>query len=173
LRQTESPREPARAIPNQQRCSRSTESFLGSSFDEYRRMFALADDELGLKIVGCGDGPASFNSEATRHGAEVISCDPICRYDVEQLRGRNASTYDEVMERTRRNADEFEWDAIRSVEELGEVRIAAMDAFVDDYPAGKAAGRYIDAELPCLPFEAASFDLARCSHFLFSRSSPI
>jgi len=139
----------------------------GRSFDEYRRMFDLTDDELGLKIVGCGDGPASFNSEATRRGGDVISCDPIYRYDVEQLRDRIASTYDEVMEQTRRNADEFVWDAIRSVEELGEIRMAAMKAFLDDYPAGKAAGRYIDAELPCLPFDDASFDLALCSHFLF------
>ena len=139
----------------------------GRSFDEYRRMFSLTDDDLGLKIVGCGDGPASFNSEATRRGTEVISCDPIYRYDVEQLRDRIASTYDEVMEQTRRNADEFVWNAIRSVEELGDIRMAAMTSFLDDYPVGRAEGRYIDAELPSLPFGDASFDLALCSHFLF------
>jgi SAM-dependent methyltransferase len=139
----------------------------GRSFDEYRRMFALTDDELGLRIVGCGDGPASFDSEATHLGAKVISCDPIYRYDVEQLRSRIASTCDEVMEQTRRNAGEFVWSAIRSVEDLGEVRMAAMKAFLADYPVGKAAGRYIDAELPCLPFNDASFDLALCSHLLF------
>ena len=130
-------------------------------------MFALTDDDLGLRIVGCGDGPASFNSEATHRGTEVISCDPIYRYDVEQLRGRIASTYDEVMDQTRRNADEFVWNAIRSIEELGNVRMAAMKNFLDDYPTGKTEGRYIDAELPSLPFGDASFDLALCSHFLF------
>ena len=139
----------------------------GRSFDEYRSMFALTDDELGRKIVGCGDGPASFNSEATRRGTEVVSCDPIYRYDVEQLRDRIASTYDEVMDQTRRNADEFVWNAIRSIEELGNVRMAAMKNFLDDYPTGKAEGRYVDAELPSLPFGDASFDLALCSHFLF------
>ncbi len=66
----------------------------GRSFDEYRRMFALTDDDLKLKIVGCGDGPASFNAEATRLGSAVVSCDPIYRYNVEQLRERIASTYD-------------------------------------------------------------------------------
>ena len=49
----------------------------GRSFAEYRRMFALSDADLGLTIVGCGDGPASFNAEATALGATVISCDPI------------------------------------------------------------------------------------------------
>lgn len=91
------------------------------SFDEYQRMFALTDDELGLSIVGCGDGPASFNAEATRREASVISCDPIYRYDVDRLRDWIAATYDEVIEQTRRNADEFIWTAIRSVEDSGDV----------------------------------------------------
>src|SRR4051794_10789727 len=84
----------------------------GRSYDEYRHMFALTDDELRLTILGCGDGPASFNSEATRRGAKVISCDPIYRYDADQLRRRIASTYNEVMEQTRSNADEFVWNTI-------------------------------------------------------------
>ena len=41
----------------------------GRSFDEYQRMFALTEADLSLRIVGCGDGPASFNAEATRRGA--------------------------------------------------------------------------------------------------------
>ena len=113
----------------------------GRSFDEYRRMFALSDDALRLRVVGCGDGPASFNAEATRRGAKVVSCDPIYRYDVDQLRDRIDSTYDDVLEQTRRNADEFVWNAIRSVEELGRLRMAAMTDFLGDYVAGKAQGR--------------------------------
>jgi hypothetical protein len=35
-------------------------------FDEDRRKLALTDRELGLKIVDCGSGPASFHAEATR-----------------------------------------------------------------------------------------------------------
>jgi len=139
----------------------------GRSFAEYRRMFALSDADLGLKIVGCGDGPASFNAEATRLGSNVISCDPIYRYDVEQLRERIASTCDTILEQTRRNAHEFVWDTIHSVEELRQVRMAAMNEFLDDYQAGLTAGRYIDAALPSLPFGDWSFDLALCSHFLF------
>ena len=45
--------------------------------------------------------------------------------------------------------------------------MAAMRDFLDDYVAGKAQGRYVDAELPDLPFSDSSFDLALCSHFLF------
>lgn len=139
----------------------------GRSFAEYRRMFALADDDLRLKIMGCGDGPASFNAEATRRGSQVVSCDPIYRYGVDSLRERIASTYDEILEQTRQNAGEFIWSTIHSVEELGRIRLAAMNDFLDDYPAGRSEGRYVDAELPTLPFSDSSFDLALCSHFLF------
>ena len=64
----------------------------GRSFEEYCRMFALADGELTLKVLGCGDGPAGFNAEATRRGASVISCDPLYRWRTADIRDRIAST---------------------------------------------------------------------------------
>ena len=114
----------------------------GRSFREYVRMFALSDEDLRSKVLGCGDGPASFNVEATRGGASVISCDPIYQYDADQLRGRIASTYDEILEQTRRNTGEFVWTEIRSVDELGRVRMAAMNEFLADYESGGREGRY-------------------------------
>jgi len=139
----------------------------GRSFDEYRRMFALGDGDLRLKILGCGDGPASFNAEATRRGSQVVSCDPIYRFEAPEIRHRIDQTYDEVLEQTRRNTDDFVWTDISSPEELGRVRMSAMDEFLDDFDRGRSEGRYIDAELPSLPFDDDSFDLALCSHFLF------
>ena len=49
----------------------------GRSFDEYRRMFALSEADAQLRMLGCADGPASFNADATRQGASVVSCDPL------------------------------------------------------------------------------------------------
>jgi hypothetical protein len=120
-----------------------------------------------LRIVGCGDGPASFNAEARRCGIKVVSFDPTYLWETAQIRDRITATYEEILDQTRRNADEFVWDSIRSVEELGRVRMAAMQAFLDDYVLGRVEGRYVAAELPALPVADASFDLALCSHFLF------
>jgi len=145
----------------------------GRSFDEYRRMFALSDADLGLRILGCGDGPASFNAEATRRGANIVSCDPIYRWDAEQIRERIAVTYEQILEQTRQNIDDFVWDSIGSVDELGRIRMAAMQGFLEDYASGKAHGRYVDGELPALPFTASSFDLALCSHLLFLYSTQL
>ncbi len=35
----------------------------GRSYNEYLDMFNLNKSDLGKKILGCGDGPASFNYE--------------------------------------------------------------------------------------------------------------
>jgi hypothetical protein len=140
----------------------------GRSFDEYTRMFALSASDLNGRILGCGDGPASFNAEATRCGHRVISCDPIYRFGTEEIRGRIAATYEQVLGQTRLNQHEFVWgNGIRDVDELGAVRLAAMQVFLDDYDAGRREGRYIDAALPALPFADRAFDLALCSHLLF------
>lgn len=139
----------------------------GRSFDEYVAMFALGCDDLGKRILGCGDGPASFNATLTSRGGSAVSIDPIYQFTAEELAVRIDETHDIVMEQARQNIEEFVWTHIRSIEELGQVRMSAMRAFLADYPLGKNAGRYIHAELPHLPFADGAFDLALCSHFLF------
>ena len=115
----------------------------GRSYDEYLRMFTLTEADLGRQILGCGDGPASFNAELTQHGGNVISIDPIYVFDSDQIKKRITVTYEEVMAQTRRNKNEFVWETISSVEDLGRIRMAAMDAFLEDFHAGKQGGRYI------------------------------
>jgi hypothetical protein len=112
----------------------------GRSFDEYQRMFALTEADLHSTILCCADGPASFNAEATSRGARVVSCDPLYRLEARQIRDRISATYWQVLDQTQRNTDEFVWDAIPSVEELGRVRMAAMEMFLNDYEGGKMQG---------------------------------
>jgi hypothetical protein len=145
----------------------------GRSFSEYERMFALTEGDLRRTILGCGDGPAAFNAEATRRGACVVSCDPLYRLSGAQVRERIDATRDDILEQTRRNHATFVWSEIRNVEELGRVRTAAMDGFLADYEAGRVQGRYVQAALPELPFPDGAFDLALCSHLLFLYSDQL
>src|SRR5262245_48467626 len=145
----------------------------GRSFDEYRAMFAISDADLAGRILGCGDGPASFNMRATGAGASVVSCDPIYRWSAAEIRGRIDKTYEQVLEQARLNAHEFVWETIASVDALGRVRMAAMQEFLADYPNGGRDGRYVAAQLPSLPFADGEFDLALCSHLLFLYSDQL
>lgn len=136
-------------------------------------MFALSREDLDLRIVGCGDGPASFNAEATRRGVRVVSCDPIYRFGADEIRDKIEETGKEILSQTRRNADQFVWTTIRSIDELREARMKAMEEFLKDFEIGKSEARYLDAELPKLPFEDASLGLALCSHLLFLYSAQL
>jgi hypothetical protein len=139
----------------------------GRSFDEYVAMFALTKEDLSKRILGCGDGPASFNAVATRRGCRVVSADPIYCFSANEIRSRIEETARSIAEQTRRNRDEFVWEHFESVEQLIESRMSAMDEFLADYPLGLEEHRYVHASLPSLPFGGASFDIALCSHFLF------
>jgi hypothetical protein len=130
-------------------------------------MFGLSTGDLSKRLLGSGDGPASFNATLSRRGGRVVSVDPLYRFSVKEISDRIAATFDMVLEQTRQNADEFVWTRIQSVEELGRLRLAAMEEFLRDYPAGRVAGRYREAALPALPFGEGEFDLALCSHLLF------
>lgn len=145
----------------------------GRSFSEYCRMFALSLDDLRGRILGCADGPASFNAEATAAGRSVTSCDPLYRFSAADIRRRVADTTEVIIEQTQRNQQEFVWTSIRSIEELRTLRVAAMERFLADFEKGKAEGRYVDAELPTMPFADGAFDLALCSHFLFLYSEQL
>ncbi len=139
----------------------------GRSFEEYVAMFALTDVDLGSRILGCGDGPASFNAVLTKGGGRIVSVDPLYRFSRDDIRERIRRTCTEVLEQTRKNAHEFIWTNIKSVEQLGRLRLAAMEEFLADYPQGLTEKRYVEGELPRLPFPDRSFDLALCSHLLF------
>lgn len=139
----------------------------GRSFNEYVRMFNLTPADLKRKIMGCGDGPASFNAELTERGGNVISVDPVYIFSAEQIRQRIYETYNDIIDQTQKNQDKFIWQEIGSVEELGKIRMSAMEKFLNDFSEGVIQKRYIPGELPFMPFNDKEFDLALCSHLLF------
>jgi hypothetical protein len=122
----------------------------GRSCDEYLRMFNLNEDGLRRKILGCADGPASFNAGMSKKGFRVVSCDPLYECDAGQIRRRIDATYEDVLAQTRRNQDKFVWGRITSLEELGRVRREAMGDFLGDYDRGRTEGRYVAASLPAI-----------------------
>jgi hypothetical protein len=142
----------------------------GRSFPEYIDMFGLSVPDLDKKILGCGDGPASFNCVMKQKGKTVISVDPIYEFTKEEIEKRIDETFHDVIGQTRKNQDKFNWSKIENVDELGKVRMSAMKDFINDYETGKKENRYICAELPVLPFADDKFDLALSSHFLFLHS---
>lgn len=145
----------------------------GRTFDEYRRMFRLSKDDLAGQILGCGDGPASFNAEATGLGCRVISCDPIYAFSKSEIEQRVYACKDNMVAQVRAHLDGFCWTDFRDPDHLAECRLAAMRRFLIDFDVGRERGRYVVASLPTLPFENDRFDLALVSHLLFLYSEQL
>ena len=139
----------------------------GRSYDEYVKMFDLTNDDLNKYILGCGDGPASFNSIHTSKMKKCISIDPIYQFTKIQIENKIRDTFNNVIGQTSDNIDKFNWNKIKNVDELLRIRMNAMNVFLNDYENGLKENRYIYAELPKLPFDDNEFDLVISAHFLF------
>lgn len=142
----------------------------GRSLKEYIGMFDLTPDELNLAILDCAGGPASFNVDMTRRGYKVVSCDPIYQFSADEIAGRIQETYQILIDGLRANLANYVWQNIESPERLGKIRMEAMNQFLDDFPLGLEQGRYVLDELPNLSFKDQQFELALCSHLLFTYS---
>jgi hypothetical protein len=103
----------------------------------------------------------------SRRGWDVTAVDPIYGLD-----GKTIESYvDDAKERIGSalaiERERFRWDFYGSPERLFTIREKACDLFLNDYPGGRRAGRYVEGKLPTLEFRSDTFELALCSHFLF------
>jgi hypothetical protein len=145
----------------------------GRSLEEYKLMFSLSETDLNSRILGCGDGPASFNAEMKALEHFVVSIDPIYQFSAEQIDQQVRATYEPVISQVKQNPDRYIWQNFRNADELGEARLKAMEKFLFDYEAGKLAGRYLSQSLPSLEFADDQFELCVCSHLLFLYSEQL
>jgi hypothetical protein len=139
----------------------------GRSLEEYRSMFDLSEHDLSSAILGCGDGPASFNAEMAALGRRVVSVDPIYSLSRQQIETRVEETYETIISQCKARPDDYVWSYFSDPDALGRHRLRKMRIFLNDFEAGLIEGRYVVGELPRLNFNDHSFDLALCSHLLF------
>ncbi|HWZ04587.1 MAG TPA: hypothetical protein VNX40_13310 [Mucilaginibacter sp.] len=139
----------------------------GRTFGEYEKMFMLSSEDIDKRIISFGDGPASFNAEMAEMGKKVTSIDPIYQFTAAQIAKRIEETRAQVINQTRENERNFVWDAIKSVDDLEEIRMKAMGSFLLDFKKGYAEKRYISHSLPDKAnFADNEFELGLSSHFL-------
>lgn len=138
------------------------------SFDEYRSMFRLTDDDLAGKILDCPGGAAGFTAAVNGRGGDVTACDSAYSAGVDELVSTVASEVDRGNRYIRTNAEQYDWAFFVDPDRHRHIRRDAARAFAADirrYP-----DRYVPARLPSLPFPDAAFDLVLSSHLLFSYS---
>ena len=146
----------------------------GRSYEEYIKMFSLSEEDINKSILGCGDGPSSFNYSLTRRGGKITSIDPIYGFTKQQIKGRIDKTRKLVIGQMRLHQEQYRWSSFKSIGALAAARMEAMGLFLGDFDIGKTEGRYLSLELQnCLPFGVRQFELALSSHLLLLYSKQL
>lgn len=145
----------------------------GRNLNEYRKFFQLENHDMKRSILSCADGPASFNTELYELGGQCISIDPIYGFSKEQIKLRIEETSGTIYKQLQMNQGDYIWRNYQSPEDLLEIRLLAMELFLEDYETGKRNGRYCEGNLPDLNLPEQNFDLILCSHFLFTYSNQL
>lgn len=136
------------------------------SYAEYRAMFGL--DELPRSVLDCSAGGSGFTAAAAAGGVDAVAADPAYELDDDELAAavRNGtSTGGGIVDQ---HADDFVWDWYGTRDNRDRMRAEAAELFLADRRAH--SDRYVAAALPDLPFPDGRFELALCSHLLFTWS---
>jgi hypothetical protein len=136
------------------------------SLAEYRAMFALTDEHLAGTVLDCPGGAASFAAEVNAAGGHVTACDPLYGSPPEKLRTVAAGDLRRAYRYHRDHPDEYAWTFFSDADHYLESRTASMELFAAHRL--RAPECYVPASLPKLSFPDRAFDIALCSHLLFS-----
>ncbi len=136
------------------------------SFLEYQAFFAVTAADLAGRVLDCSAGASAFAATANSRGGRVTAVDPAYKEDVAVLAACAVASSARGAQIVADNDDHFVWTWYRSRERRDQLRRDALSAFTADRRAHPET--YVAAALPDLPFGEDAFDLALCSHLLFT-----
>lgn len=129
-------------------------------------MFALKDSELDFRILDCAGGASSFAAQTDPGGQRVVACDPVYASPDNELSVIAEREVRRGNDYVRANLAEYVWEFFDGPDDHLARRLEAARLFGEDFARHPA--RYVAASLPTLPFGDNEFELALCSHLLFT-----
>lgn len=129
-------------------------------------MFDLTDAELSRRVLDCCAGVSSFVAEAADRGGQAAAVDPAFALGRQQLAELGRDDLAKGTAIADQFADRFTWKWYGEPERRATMRRTALARCLTDLVAHPA--RYVAGSLPNLPFHDDAFDLAVCSHLLFT-----
>src|SRR3954452_4814667 len=129
-------------------------------------MFALSEDDLSGCVLDCSAGASAFAATAADRGARVIALDPAYALSGAGLAEQARAALERGSAIPAEHPAGFTWEWYGDRAQRDRMRQQALGRFVADRVIHPV--RYVAGQLPQLPFRAAAFDLALCSHLLFT-----
>lgn len=141
------------------------------AYDEYIAMFDLTAKDLARPILDCAAGAASFAADATRAGARVKAVDPLYGCAWERVEQMVLAGVCRAVDNVAAEPERYDWSRMGDPAHHREIRLSAAHRFLRDLR--EHPDRYVAGSLPSLPFGTAQFELATCSHLLFTYSDAL
>lgn len=142
--------------------------FIGRTYFEYMRMFGLNEADLKRgAVLDCAAGPSSFSAEAHKLGFQVTACDTLYHVPAEELAEKGRMDIGHTFQKVDDVPHLYVWKYYKDRDEIIGLRHRALEAFIGDFPQGCREGRYLQADLPKLPFPDRKFSRVLSSHLLF------
>jgi hypothetical protein len=144
--------------------------FAGRTPGEYEQIFGFdLDDFQFSSVLDCPSGPCAFTAAARARGVDATGVDVLYRHTPETLERQCQHDITEARRRFEQtaDADRFVWTYYDDIGDVIEHFEAATETFLPDYRQHHDTDRYVQAELPNLPFEDDRFDLVVSAHLLF------
>jgi SAM-dependent methyltransferase len=139
------------------------------SFQEYEAFFGLTSDDLAGAILDCSAGASGFAAAVNARGGRATAVDPAYDRGVEQLSAEASDAAARGRAILAVHRDSYVWSWYGTLERHEELRRTALAEFLADVRAHRET--YVPGALPYLPFADGTFDLALCSHLLFTWSN--
>ncbi|MFZ0160377.1 MAG: hypothetical protein WAL50_15230 [Kineosporiaceae bacterium] len=136
------------------------------SLAEYRAMFSLTDADLTGRLLDCCAGAASLVAEVSAAGGHAVAADPVFARGPAQVEAAVRESLAGGQQLVDDHEAQFVWDWYGTRQHRDDLRAVAAERFLADCRTHPS--RYLAAELPRLPFADRGFDLAVCSHLLFT-----
>lgn len=135
------------------------------SMADYCQMFDLKESELDSCILDYPAGISCFNAEMHEKGYEVKSGDTHYQMSFDEMTAFSQVIFDTNVAHLKKHHE-----ILQSNKDIDSI-VAEWDRrrrlFLNDYEAGKKAQRYVYMDLPRLPLDDQSVDIALCSDHLF------
>lgn len=141
--------------------------FIGRTYEEYKDMFLLAEEDLkGKKVLDCPSGACSFTAVGQSRGLNITASDIAYDHSVENLEAKGQEDIQHAMAHMEKAKSNYVWDYFKGINQLKEHREKALLDCTQDMK--KNSERYIPVNLPSLSFNDNEFDILLSAHFLFT-----
>lgn len=137
----------------------------GCPLDEYRKMFALTDEDLNLSLLECGQGISAANAMLHQLNKSMISCNVL--FNESDIKSKIEKKFHLLTEEVAERLEQFDFSEFGNFNAWKATRQKGIAQFFADYDLGVKDARYRPLSNDHFSFDDFAFDIALSGYEVF------